>query len=105
MLERERDRFFHTAPRVRAGLLSRHPPGTRPGARMLAAVRTRSRSRGAGAPDVVMVLENCSYPWHALRNEAQSLTAAGLTVEVLAPREAGEPARELIDGVRVRRCR
>ena len=69
-------RFFHTAPRVRAGLLSRHPPGTRPGARMLAAVRTRSRSRGAGAPDVVMVLENCSYPLDArVQNEAQSLTA------------------------------
>ncbi len=91
------------------------PATTHPEARRAPAPRTGERERGTHAraprrprrrtkPDVVMVLENCSYPLDArVRNEAESLTAAGLEVEVLAPREAGEAPRELIDGVRVRR--
>ncbi len=55
-------------------------------------------------PQVLMVLENCGYPLDArVRNEAESLVQAGFAVEVLAPRERGRPARELIRGVRV--CR
>lgn len=68
--------------------------------------RLRPGRRRQGPPDVVMVLENCSYPLDArVCQEAASLTAAGLQVEVLAPREAGQAAHEVIDGVRVRRVR
>jgi glycosyltransferase involved in cell wall biosynthesis len=57
-----------------------------------------------GAPDVVMVLENCGYPLDSrVLNEADSLVEAGLSVEVLAPREPGRPVREVINGVRVTR--
>jgi len=51
-----------------------------------------------------MVLENSQYPLDArVRMEAETLTEAGLSVEVLAPREPGRPAREVIRGVRVSR--
>jgi glycosyltransferase involved in cell wall biosynthesis len=51
-----------------------------------------------------MVLENSSYPFDSrVRNEAESLTAAGFSVEVLAPREPRRPTNEVIRGVRVRR--
>lgn len=53
-----------------------------------------------------MVLENCPYPSDSrVRNEAESLLASGRSVEVLAPRERGEAAREIVRGVRVRRLR
>jgi glycosyltransferase involved in cell wall biosynthesis len=53
---------------------------------------------------VVMVLENCGYPLDSrVRTEAESLLAEGLSVEVLAPRERGAPAREVVRGVRVSR--
>jgi len=56
------------------------------------------------APDVVMVLENCTYPLDArVRMEAETLLASGRSVEVLAPRGRGEAAREVIRGVSVRR--
>ncbi len=61
-------------------------------------------ARGHTAPHVVMVLENSQYPLDArVRMEAETLIDAGLSVEVLAPRAADEPARETIRGVRVRR--
>lgn len=51
-----------------------------------------------------MVLENNAYPADArVRKEAESLAEAGHAVEVLAPRRAGEPRRETVDGVRVTR--
>jgi glycosyltransferase involved in cell wall biosynthesis len=51
-----------------------------------------------------MVLENSRYPLDSrVRKEAESLTQAGRSVEVLAPREAGRPRRELIHGVQVTR--
>jgi glycosyltransferase involved in cell wall biosynthesis len=57
-------------------------------------------------PDVVMVLQNCTYPFDSrVRNEAESLTSAGFVVEVLAPRERGRPVHEVIRGVRVTRFR
>jgi glycosyltransferase involved in cell wall biosynthesis len=56
------------------------------------------------APDVLMVLENSRYPHDCrVRKEAESLVRAGLSVEVLAPREAGRPDREHIRGVQVTR--
>jgi glycosyltransferase involved in cell wall biosynthesis len=56
------------------------------------------------APDVVMVLENSRYPLDPrVRKEAESLVEAGLSVEVLAPREADRPVREFIRGVKVTR--
>jgi glycosyltransferase involved in cell wall biosynthesis len=60
--------------------------------------------RGHTPTDVLMVLENCGYPLDArVRMEAESLLEAGLSVEVLAPREAGEPAQETVRGVHVTR--
>jgi glycosyltransferase involved in cell wall biosynthesis len=51
-----------------------------------------------------MVLENNAYPGDArVRLEAESLVESGLSVEVLAPRQSGRPAREVICGVRVTR--
>ena len=63
-------------------------------------------ARGRTSPRVLMVLENCPYPLDArVRLEAESLVEAGFSVEVLAPREPGRPAREMIGGVRVTRFR
>jgi glycosyltransferase involved in cell wall biosynthesis len=60
--------------------------------------------RRHSAPDVVMVLENSHYPLDArVRMEAETLIESGLSVEVLAPREADRPVRETIRGVRVTR--
>jgi glycosyltransferase involved in cell wall biosynthesis len=66
--------------------------------------RARRSERRAPVAEIVMLLENSTYPLDArVRNEALSLTASGRTVEVLAPRAAGEARRELIDGIRVTR--
>jgi glycosyltransferase involved in cell wall biosynthesis len=56
------------------------------------------------APDVVMVLENNRYPLDSrVRKEAESLVECGLSVEVLAPRQADRPVHERIRGVQVTR--
>jgi glycosyltransferase involved in cell wall biosynthesis len=53
-----------------------------------------------------MLLENFTYPEDTrVRNEAESLAAAGHEVTVLAPRGPGQSSREHIGGVRVRRYR
>jgi glycosyltransferase involved in cell wall biosynthesis len=53
---------------------------------------------------VVMLLENNPYPQDVrVRLEAQSLTAGGYDVTVLAPRSDGQRRRETVDGVTVRR--
>ena len=53
---------------------------------------------------VAMLLENNSYPQDVrVRSEAESLVRAGHEVTVIAPRGAGQPRRERIDGVRVKR--
>jgi glycosyltransferase involved in cell wall biosynthesis len=53
-----------------------------------------------------MLLENNPYPQDTrVRNEAESLTEAGLHVTVLAPRGPSQPARDAINGVEVRRYR
>ncbi len=60
--------------------------------------------RGQAPPDVLMVLENNTYPGDArVRLEAESLVESGLSVEVLAPRQSDRPVREVIRGVRVTR--
>src|SRR3712207_1213210 len=49
-----------------------------------------------------MLLENLPFPKDVrVRNEARSLTEAGWDVTVIAPRADGEPAKEMVDGVRV----
>ena len=53
---------------------------------------------------VAMLLENNPYPQDVrVRQEAESLVAAGQRVTVLAPNAGGQPRSELIGGVRVRR--
>jgi glycosyltransferase involved in cell wall biosynthesis len=53
-----------------------------------------------------MLLENFTYPEDTrVRNEAESLVLAGHQVTVLAPRRAGQPSRERLRGVEVRRYR
>ncbi|MGH2853449.1 MAG: glycosyltransferase family 4 protein [Solirubrobacteraceae bacterium] len=53
-----------------------------------------------------MLLENFTYPADTrVRNEAESLAAAGHRVTVLAPRGPGQSSRELLRGVQVRRYR
>jgi glycosyltransferase involved in cell wall biosynthesis len=60
--------------------------------------------RGHAPTDVLMVLENNTYPGDArVRLEAESLVESGRSVEVLAPRQSDRPAREVIRGVRVTR--
>ena len=53
---------------------------------------------------VVMLLENNPYPADVrVRNEAESLVAAGHRVVVVAPRGPGERRREAVRGVEVER--
>jgi glycosyltransferase involved in cell wall biosynthesis len=55
---------------------------------------------------VTMLLENNPYPQDVrVRSEAESLAEAGHEVTVIAQRAAGQPRREAIGGVRVRRFR
>lgn len=60
----------------------------------------------SGPRRIVVLLENFTYPEDTrVRNEAESLTAAGHRVTVLAPRGRGQAARERVRGVEVRRYR
>ena len=53
-----------------------------------------------------MLLENNAYPQDVrVRHEAESLVAAGHSVEVVAPRHPGQPRRELVNRIEVRRFR
>lgn len=53
---------------------------------------------------VVMLFEANPYPQDVrLRMEAESLAAAGYAVEVVVPRDRGQPRRERVNGVDVRR--
>jgi glycosyltransferase involved in cell wall biosynthesis len=55
---------------------------------------------------IVMLLENFTYPQDTrVRNEAESLAAAGHQVTVLAPRGSGQSARERLREVEIRRYR
>jgi glycosyltransferase involved in cell wall biosynthesis len=56
--------------------------------------------------EIAMLLENNAYPTDVrVRNEAEALVRAGHEVTVIAPRAAGQPARETVAGVRVGRFR
>ena len=71
---------------------------------MSSAIRRRRES--GSRLRVVMLLENNAYPYDTrARNEARSLVAAGYWVRVLARRQRGQPSREIVDGVSVRRFR
>jgi glycosyltransferase involved in cell wall biosynthesis len=55
---------------------------------------------------ITMLLENNPYPQDVrVRQEAESLAAAGHSVEVVAPRGRGQAPREWVNGVSVRRFR
>jgi glycosyltransferase involved in cell wall biosynthesis len=55
---------------------------------------------------ITMLLENNPYPQDIrVRQEAESLVAAGHAVEVIAPRAPDQAARERLNGVEVRRFR
>jgi glycosyltransferase involved in cell wall biosynthesis len=55
---------------------------------------------------VAMLLENNTYPHDVrVRSEAESLVRGGHAVTVIAPRGPGQPARERVAGVEVRRFR
>ena len=63
----------------------------------------RRRTRGG---HVAMLLENNPYPADVrVRREAGSLVRHGYEVTVVAPRGPGQPARETVEGVQVRRYR
>ena len=60
----------------------------------------------ASTGGIVMLLENLTYPEDTrVRNEAESLLAAGHRVTVIAPRGSGQASREHVRGVDVRRYR
>jgi glycosyltransferase involved in cell wall biosynthesis len=57
-------------------------------------------------PRVVMLLENNPYPQDVrVHDEAESLAAAGYAVKVIAPWAPGQPLRERVGAVEVRRIR
>jgi glycosyltransferase involved in cell wall biosynthesis len=57
-------------------------------------------------PRVTILLENNAYPQDVrVRREAESLRDGGWEVHVIAPRAARQPARALLDDVRVERFR
>ncbi len=66
----------------------------------------RASDRSHDHPRVVMLLENFPYPQDIrVRDEAESLAAAGYAVEVIAPRARGQPLSETVGAVEVRRFR
>ena len=72
---------------------------------MLTSRAPRVRSAGSSRrPRVTMLLENDLFPEDVrVRDEAQSLVAAGYDVRVIAPRGAGQDCKAQIDGVTVER--
>jgi glycosyltransferase involved in cell wall biosynthesis len=66
----------------------------------------RALDSSYGRPRVVMLLENNPYPRDIrVRDEAESLAAAGYSVEVIAPCAPGQPLSERVGAVAVRRFR
>lgn len=65
---------------------------------------TGNRLNSRRPPWVVMLLENNPFPQDVrVRNEARSLVSAGYRVTVVAPRGKGQPRREVVEGVDIRR--
>jgi glycosyltransferase involved in cell wall biosynthesis len=53
---------------------------------------------------ILMLLENLPYPQDVrVRREATALAAAGYSVSVICPSDAGQPSRDIVNGVRVYR--
>ena len=53
---------------------------------------------------ILMLLENLPYPQDVrVRREATALAAAGYSVSVICPSDAGQPSRDIVSGVRVYR--
>jgi len=66
----------------------------------------RLPDRGRDRVRVVMLLENFYYPQDVrVREEAESLAAAGYAVEVIAPRARGQQPAEIVGPVKVKRFR
>src|ERR1700744_6502301 len=66
----------------------------------------RERRGVSSGQRIAVLLENCAYPQDTRgRNEAESLAGAGFEGTVIAPRGPGQPARERVAGVEVRRFR
>jgi glycosyltransferase involved in cell wall biosynthesis len=77
-----------------------------PGAAIGAGAQVPASPRQDRAERITMLLENNPYPQDTrVRQEAESLAAAGHIVEVIAPRGRGQAARERVNGVAVRRFR
>ncbi len=63
-------------------------------------------AHAVGRERIAMLLENNPYPQDIrVRREAEALVHAGHAVVVIAPRDPGQPRRETVAGVRVRRFR
>jgi glycosyltransferase involved in cell wall biosynthesis len=69
-------------------------------------MRTPQTTSPSHLERITMLVENNPYPQDVrVRSEAQSLARAGHDVTVVAPRDKGQPRREVVDGVRVIRFR
>ena len=69
-------------------------------------IRSSGERAAVSGERITMLLENNPYPQDSrVRLEAESLVAAGHSVEVIAPRGRGQPARERVNGVEVSRFR
>ena len=75
-------------------------PGDRSQARRLSARKT------GGAPRVLIIVQNLPVPFdRRVWLECQALTAAGYQVSVVCPKGKGDPAYQVIDGVRLYKYR
>ncbi len=65
---------------------------------------SRAASAAATGRKVLIVVENLPVPFdRRVWRESQALREAGYRVSVIAPRDAGQPSREIVDGVSVYR--
>ena len=66
----------------------------------------RDRRRHSRRHRILIIVENCSVPRdRRVWKECRSLVQAGFEVSVIAPREPGEPRREVVDGIDLLRYR
>jgi glycosyltransferase involved in cell wall biosynthesis len=58
----------------------------------------------ANGRSVLLIVENCSVPFdRRVWEEARALRDAGYRVSIIAPREAGQASRELLEGIDIHR--